>query len=62
VNAKPLLGEVARELHRLHLDVVLIGNAAAALQAKRRRDLAVLDILEKTREEADRVKTKAGGR
>ena len=32
VNAKSFLGEIARELHRLHLDAVLIGNAAAALQ------------------------------
>jgi hypothetical protein len=32
VNAKSFLAEIARELRRLHLDVVLIGNAAAALQ------------------------------
>lgn len=161
VNARPVLGEVARALNRVHLDVVLIGNAAAALQgapvttvdfdflfrktptnlrklkalaralgatvlrpyypasdmyrvvrdddglqldfmatvhglrsfagvkaratvvdiddapllvaslpdiirskaaARRPRDLAVLDVLEKTREEADRAKRKTGGR
>ncbi len=32
MNARSFLGAIARELHRLHLDVVLIGNAAAALQ------------------------------
>jgi len=32
VNAKSFLAEVARTLRRLHFDVVLIGNAAAALQ------------------------------
>ena len=32
MNAKPLLAEIARHLQRLHFDVVLIGNAAAALQ------------------------------
>jgi hypothetical protein len=32
VNARTFLEEIARELHRLHFDVVLIGNAAAALQ------------------------------
>lgn len=32
VNAKSFLGEIGRELHRLHLEAVLIGNAAAALQ------------------------------
>jgi hypothetical protein len=32
VNAEPLLAEIARHLHDLHFDVVLIGNAAAALQ------------------------------
>jgi hypothetical protein len=32
VNAEPFLAEVARHLNELHFDVVLIGNAAAALQ------------------------------
>ena len=32
VNAEPLLAEIVRHLQRLHFDVVLIGNAAAALQ------------------------------
>jgi hypothetical protein len=32
VDAAPLLAEIARHLQRLHFDVVLIGNAAAALQ------------------------------
>jgi len=32
VNAEPFLAEVARHLAELHFDVVLIGNAAAALQ------------------------------
>ena len=32
VNAGPFLAEIARELERLRFDVVLIGNAAAALQ------------------------------
>ena len=32
VNAKSFLAEIARELNRIHFDVVLIGNAAAALQ------------------------------
>jgi predicted nucleotidyltransferase len=32
VNAEPFLSEIARRLQQLHLDVVLIGNAAAALQ------------------------------
>jgi hypothetical protein len=32
VDAEPLLVEVARHLQRLRFDVVLIGNAAAALQ------------------------------
>jgi hypothetical protein len=32
VNAEPFLGEIVRHLHDLHLDAVLIGNAAAALQ------------------------------
>ena len=31
MNAEPLLTEVARHLRDLHFDVVLIGNAAAAL-------------------------------
>ena len=31
MNAEPLLREVARHLRDLHFDVVLIGNAAAAL-------------------------------
>jgi predicted nucleotidyltransferase len=32
VDAAPLLAEVGRLLQKLHLDAVLIGNAAAALQ------------------------------
>jgi hypothetical protein len=32
VNAEPFLAEIARHLHALHFDAVLIGNAAAALQ------------------------------
>jgi hypothetical protein len=32
VNAEPFLAEIARQLSDLHFDVVLIGNAAAALQ------------------------------
>jgi len=32
VNAEPFLGEITRHLNELHFDVVLIGNAAAALQ------------------------------
>jgi hypothetical protein len=32
VDAAPLLAEIARHLQALHFDVVLIGNAAAALQ------------------------------
>ena len=32
MNAEPFLAEIARHLHELHFDVVLIGNAAAALQ------------------------------
>jgi hypothetical protein len=32
VNARPFLEEIARTLERLKFDVVLIGNAAAALQ------------------------------
>jgi hypothetical protein len=32
VDAEPLLSEVARQLEASHLDAVLIGNAAAALQ------------------------------
>ena len=32
MNAEPFLSELARQLERLHFDVVLIGNAAAALQ------------------------------
>jgi hypothetical protein len=32
VDATPLLGEVARRLHDVHLEAVLIGNAGAALQ------------------------------
>jgi hypothetical protein len=32
VNAEPFLADIARHLHDLHFDVVLIGNAAAALQ------------------------------
>jgi hypothetical protein len=32
VDATPLLGEVARRLEEVHLEAVLIGNAAAALQ------------------------------
>jgi hypothetical protein len=32
VNAEPFLAEIARQLQVLHFDVVLIGNAAAALQ------------------------------
>jgi predicted nucleotidyltransferase len=32
VDAAPLLAELARHLQTLHFDVVLIGNAAAALQ------------------------------
>jgi hypothetical protein len=32
VDAAPVLAEIARLLYRLRFDVVLIGNAAAALQ------------------------------
>jgi predicted nucleotidyltransferase len=32
VDATPLLGDVARRLNEVHLEAVLIGNAAAALQ------------------------------
>ncbi len=32
MNAEPLLGELARQLQAVHLETVLIGNAAAALQ------------------------------
>lgn len=32
MNAEPFLAEIARHLHELRFDVVLIGNAAAALQ------------------------------
>jgi predicted nucleotidyltransferase len=32
VDAAPLLAQIAHHLQRLHFDVVLIGNAAAALQ------------------------------
>ena len=32
MDAAPLLAEIARHLETLHFDVVLIGNAAAALQ------------------------------
>jgi len=32
VDAAPLLAEVGRLLQKFHLDAVLIGNAAAALQ------------------------------
>ena len=32
MDAAPLLADIARHLHRLRFDVVLIGNAAAALQ------------------------------
>jgi predicted nucleotidyltransferase len=32
VNAEPFLAEIAGHLEELHFDVVLIGNAAAALQ------------------------------
>jgi hypothetical protein len=32
VNAEPFIAEIAAHLQRLHFEVVLIGNAAAALQ------------------------------
>ena len=32
MNAEPFLAEIARHLRDLHFDVVMIGNAAAALQ------------------------------
>src|SRR5712691_6665426 len=32
MDAQPLLGQIARQLRAVHLEAVLIGNAAAALQ------------------------------
>lgn len=70
MDAAPLLAQGGRLLKDLHLDAVLIGNAAAALQgapvttvdfdkskraARRPRDLAVLETLEKALEEAVRT-------
>lgn len=57
MEARPLLVEVAAQLRAKHLDAVLIGNAAAALQG-----VAVLDILEKTREEASASQPKGRAR
>ena len=93
MNAEPFLADIVRHLNELQFDVVLIGNAAAALQgapvttvdfdvmftrtpgnlrklkalagrldatARRPRDLAVIDTLEKTREEANRTEAETG--
>jgi len=57
VDATPALVEISRRLNELKLEAVLIGNAA-----RRPRDLAMIDILEKALEETSRTTNKAGGR
>jgi hypothetical protein len=49
MDAKPLLGDVARRMREVALEAVLIGNAAAG--ANRPRDRAVLELLERALEE-----------
>jgi len=71
MDARPWLVEVGRRLREAGLEAVLIGNAAAALPgapvtrskkaARRPRDLAVLEILERALEEAERQKQEARG-